>query len=124
METLNSSLTSQQTQKSYKDFDPTKLIGKPGNNFDLTLTQNDLILYALSIGFSQDPMKIDDFKFTYEADENFQSFPSLSATAANKHFGQQLNIEGFPEIDKTQILHGEEDVEIFKPLLIDHKYQV
>lgn len=29
---------------------------------------NDLILYALSIGFNKDPLNTRDFKFTYERD--------------------------------------------------------
>jgi hypothetical protein len=34
-------------------------------------TPKDMILYALGIGFSQDPTNKEDFKFTYENDKNF-----------------------------------------------------
>ena len=44
----------------------------------MTLTQKDLMLYALGIGFSTgtsyliaDPLKVEDYRYTYEFDENF-----------------------------------------------------
>ena len=44
----------------------------------MTLAQKDLMLYALGIGFSTgtsfhiaDPLKVEDYRYTYEFDENF-----------------------------------------------------
>lgn len=40
-------------------------------SYDVNLTNNEMILYALGIGFSKDPLNREHFKFTYENDENF-----------------------------------------------------
>jgi hypothetical protein len=53
------------------NIDVTKLIGLKFEPTTLTASNNDAILYALSIGFSENPLNKDHFKFTYENDENF-----------------------------------------------------
>ena len=63
----------------YSSFDPKPLIGLLFDSYELTFSPKDLILYALSIGFNQiDPSNRDHFRFTYENDENFGSFPTMS----------------------------------------------
>lgn len=51
--------------------DVKKVLSTTWPSYDVKLTNNDLILYALGIGFSQDPLNRDHFKFTYENDGDF-----------------------------------------------------
>lgn len=51
--------------------DVKKAIGYTYPPYTVEVKNNDLILYALGIGFSKDPLNRDHFKFTYENDENF-----------------------------------------------------
>ena len=53
------------------DIDIPKALQHKYPSYDVTLTNNEMILYALGIGFSKDPLNKDHFKFTYENDENF-----------------------------------------------------
>ncbi|CDW84050.1 like domain containing protein [Stylonychia lemnae] len=105
---------------SSSSFDPTKLIGQVYEQYNVNINHRDSILYALSVGFSQDPMNISHFRFTYENDQNFQIFPSMSAALALHKFPSFLNLPGFPQHDPFKILHGEEDVEILKPIQIEN----
>lgn len=41
-------------------------------------TNDDIILYSLSIGFGKDPFKEEDAKYLVESDLNFQGFPTMS----------------------------------------------
>ena len=93
------------------------------NTYGLPLTSKDLILYALSIGCNQsDPLNRDHFRFTYENDGDFTSFPTLASALGVKNFGDWMSIPGFPKIDLNLTLHGEEENRILKPLTADNKY--
>lgn len=46
--------------------DPTKIIGHVFASYEYELRPKDAILYALSLGFNTDPLKKDEYKFTYE----------------------------------------------------------
>ena len=49
----------------------------------------------------------------------------MGAALGIQGFGGFANIEGMPKIDLTQVLHGEEEIQIIKPLLGDNsKYVV
>ena len=45
-------------------------------------------------------------------------------TLAHKNFGIFLKAEGMPEINPMMILHGSEEIEIFKPIVPDQTYKV
>ena len=47
--------------------------------FTKRLTQEEAILYALSVGCSYDPMNKDDLKYTYENREDFEIIQSLTS---------------------------------------------
>ncbi len=51
--------------------DVKKVLSTVYEPYDVTLTEKDMILYALGVGFSKDPLNKDHFKFTYEKDEDF-----------------------------------------------------
>ena len=41
------------------------------------LTKLRAIMFSLSIGFSKDPVKLNDLKFTYEKHKQFEIFPTI-----------------------------------------------
>ena len=67
---------------SEQAWDLSKAIGYKFGELEVTLTDKDLILYALGIGFQRDPMNSKDYPFTYENADEFLCFPTLSATLA------------------------------------------
>ena len=83
-----------------------------------------MILYALGIGFNEDPLNRDHYRFTYELDNNFQAFPTMNVAIALQKFPSFLEIPHFPQVDPFKILHGEEDLEVVKPLQADNSYEV
>eukprot|EP00347_Sterkiella_histriomuscorum_P018749 403344326 len=112
------------TQATATSFDPTKFIGKTYEEYQVDLNQRDMILYSLSIGFNEDPINTNQFQFTYEHDKNFQIFPTMNVALALKRFPSFLQIPDFPAVDPFKILHGEEDLEVIKPLQRDNSYIV
>ncbi len=71
----------------------------------------DTILYALGLGYSADPLDEAQLRFTYE--ENLQAPPTMAVVLAGPGF-----IWRNPEmgVDWVKILHGEQSLEIHKPL--------
>ena len=107
-------------QKSYADFDPRTLIGKVYDEYEIELTANNAILYALAIGFNlQDQLNRDHFKFTYENDSEFTVFPTIADAYTVKNFGKFSTTPGFPKIDLNMILHAEDKIEVYKPMKPD-----
>jgi len=101
----------------YASFDPKPLIGQIFDSYDVTLSQKDLILYALAIGFNQkDQLNKDHFRFTYENDENFGSFPTIANALSIANFDKFADYKGFPKFDMNKLLHGEEEITILKPV--------
>ncbi|CDW86948.1 like domain containing protein [Stylonychia lemnae] len=92
--------------------------------YDVALTNNEVILYALSIGFSQDPLNKDHLNFTYENEENFQSFITMASIIAHKNSGELMGVEGMPAFNPMMLLYGEENIEIIKPMTVDTKLRV
>jgi len=65
------------------------------------------ILYALGIGFSKDPLNRDDFKFTYENEEGFTTFPTMPVLALSGILDRLFSIPGIPSFNPMMLLHGE-----------------
>lgn len=80
------------------------------------MTANDLILYNLGIGFSQDPAKEEDYQFTYEQNDPFNVFPIFPATLACINLMDLMNCKGLPEFNFMKMLHGEEIIEFMEPV--------
>lgn len=87
--------------------------------YEVSVTNNEMILYSLGIGFSQDPLNQDHYKFTYEADENFQAFATMASVIAHKNAEMVLSIPGFPSFNPMTLLYGEENMEIFDTITPD-----
>lgn len=90
--------------------------------YEVKISNNDCILYNLGIGFQKDPMNFDHYKFTFENAENFQAFPLQAVTVAHRTALDKLKPPGVPAFDVAKILHLEECVEFFKPLVPDRTY--
>ncbi|CAI2377990.1 unnamed protein product [Moneuplotes crassus] len=74
-------------------------------------------LYHLCIGFNKDPLDEDDFKFTYEHDEDFTTFPTIYLLAMKNIHLKVLDTPGLPNLKPEQLLHGEQIVESFRPII-------
>lgn len=99
---------------------PEKVIGYQfdKNVYDNVLSWKDSIIYSLGIGFSRDPMNEDDHKFTYELKDDFSVFPTIAATFADVKdaFNALDQNGGIPKFNPMMLLHGEQHMEIIKPL--------
>lgn len=101
-----------------------KVLSTKFPSYDVKLTNNEMILYALSIGFNQDPLNRDHFKFTYENDSDFQAFSTMAMVIAHRQSEMVMNIDGFPAFNPMMLLYGEENLEIFKPITADLNLRV
>lgn len=70
------------------------------------------ILYALGVGFGQDPMDLRQLSYVFE-ETNFQAVPTMSCVLSSPGFWSRDPETG---IDWKQILHGEQGIVIHKPL--------
>lgn len=100
---------------SHSAINPTEAVGQklPPSTFSFTHTQ--CILYALGVGMStQDP---DHLRFLYEGHPDFCSLPTFGVIPAQAAMmdGGLSSIPGL-NIDFTQVLHGEQYLELYKPL--------
>ena len=96
-----------------------KVLSTKWPSYDVKLKNNDQILYSLSIGFQQDPLNTDHFKFTYENDGDFQAFATMASVIAHRQSDLVLNIPGFPQFNPMMLLYGEENLEFYKPITAD-----
>ncbi|KAJ3356188.1 hypothetical protein HDU83_001767 [Entophlyctis luteolus] len=82
--------------------------------------RRDLILYALAIGAT-------DLSFTYELSKNFCAFPTYPLVLPLKgryvdvnSYADQMkdgfNVPGLPKIDLSKLVHGDQSIEIVRPI--------
>ncbi|KAM4809559.1 peroxisomal multifunctional enzyme type 2 [Rhinophrynus dorsalis] len=107
--------TSQKTSTSSSGIDPTQAIGQklPATVYNYSHMQP--ILYALGVGMStRDP---DHLKFLYEGSEDFCCLPTFGVILSEASFmsGGLSSVPGL-NIDFTRVLHGEQYLEIYKPI--------
>ncbi|XP_064607862.1 peroxisomal multifunctional enzyme type 2-like [Liolophura sinensis] len=92
-----------------------RAIGYTARPTVFTYTTDDAILYNLAVGMStSDP---DHLKFLFEGSEDFRVIPSFSVIPAASCIPNILSgdIPGL-SIDPTKVLHGEQYMEIYKPI--------
>ncbi|EGR29088.1 hypothetical protein IMG5_163190 [Ichthyophthirius multifiliis] len=86
-------------------------------------TSRDAILYALSLGYNQDPLNEKELAFTYELHENFKVFPTFACVLPKMDiFKALLDCPGLPQFNPMMLLHGEQRFEQYRPLVPDTKY--
>ncbi|CEG46784.1 peroxisomal hydratase-dehydrogenase-epimerase [Plasmopara halstedii] len=96
-----------------------KILESPEVRHTVTYNTRDLLLYSVGIGES-------NLQFTYEYNENFAAFPLYPVCLLFK--GQSQNVvpyppeflsasyDGLPSFNPAMILHGEQSIEILRPL--------
>ena len=98
------------------EWDLSKAIGTKMKPYEQKITNADLILYSLGLGFQKDPMNSEHFNFTYENADEFQSFPTMGVVVAHRLSLDALKIPGMPRFNPMMLLHGEESCEVFKAI--------
>ncbi|MEN9589849.1 MAG: hypothetical protein RLZZ481_1635 [Pseudomonadota bacterium] len=78
---------------------------------DQTYTENDSILYALGIGFGQEPTNPEQLKYVYE--KNMQTFPTMAVVLGYPGFWMKDPKAG---VNWVKLVHGEQRLKIHKPL--------
>ncbi|XP_027889600.1 peroxisomal multifunctional enzyme type 2 [Xiphophorus couchianus] len=96
-------------------FNPADAIGQKLPSTSFSFTSNQCILYALGVGMStKDP---DSLRFLYEGHQDFSCLPTFGVIPSQATImgGGLSSIPGL-SIDFTQVLHGEQYLELYKPL--------
>jgi acyl dehydratase len=98
--------------------DAKKLLGFETKPVESEVTSKGSILYALGLGFSKEPLCEKDLKFTYELKDDFSVFPTYATCIHNTDIFETLvACPGLPKFNALMILHGEQKLELFKPIL-------
>ena len=84
---------------------------------DYEFTEDLCKLYAMSIGFNIDPLNEDDFKFHYEYDEDYTTFPTIAVLSLKVCLLKMFDTPGLPRFNILNLLHGEQYLENFKAIL-------
>ena len=92
--------------------DPQKILNWPFEPVEQTYTERDTILYALGCGLGIDPLDEDQLRFVFEEPE-LLALPSMAAVLSPPGFWARHPESG---IDWVRILHGEQAMEIHRPL--------
>jgi acyl dehydratase len=95
---------------------PEKVVGFKTDFIEFPLNNNETIIYALSIGFNEDQLNKKHFRFTYEFSDDFSVFPTYAAVIPLKQLDLFATCPGIPDFNFMSALHGEESIEIVKPL--------
>ncbi|XP_060700640.1 peroxisomal multifunctional enzyme type 2 [Hemiscyllium ocellatum] len=106
--------TSGSKQTSTSGINPAEAIGKKIPFTEYTYTYLEPILYALGVGMTtKDP---DHLKFLFERNEEFSCLPTFGVIPAQGFMnGALASIPGL-NFDFTKVLHGEQYLEIYKPV--------
>lgn len=111
---ISTNPTSDSLQTSTSGINLIEAIGKRLSAPEYAYTNLQPILYALGVGMTtKDP---DHLKFLFERNEEFSCLPSFGVIPAQAGmFGSLASVPGL-NIDFTKLLHGEQYLELYKPL--------
>ncbi|EAS00575.1 MaoC-like domain protein (macronuclear) [Tetrahymena thermophila SB210] len=88
-----------------------------------TFNSRDAIIYSLSLGYSSDPMNESDLKYTFELNDEFKAFPTFACVLPKIDIFKALtSCPGLPNFNPMMLLHGEQRLETYRPLVPDTKY--
>ncbi|MCC7256974.1 MAG: MaoC family dehydratase N-terminal domain-containing protein [Gammaproteobacteria bacterium] len=76
-------------------------------------TRDDVILYHLGIGAGNPPTDPGELAYTYE--KHLKVLPTFGVVAAAGAMGDLTTLPGMT-YDRALILHGEQDIEVYRPL--------
>lgn len=104
-----------------KVIDTTKCLGFLGEPVVKTISTRDALLYAYSLGYSQDPMREKDLLFTYENTDGFSVNPVMLCTAIGSAsiFTTIVGAPGVPQFNPMMLLHGEQKTIMYRPFEAD-----
>ena len=88
-----------------------KLVGQTIDEQETKLTFKDTILYALSLGYGENPDQEEHLKYVYE--EDLHTLPGISMVLAYPGFWMRSPEYGF---DWRQVLHAEESFKIHQEI--------
>ncbi|RXN28617.1 peroxisomal multifunctional enzyme type 2 [Labeo rohita] len=92
---------------------PSAAVGQTLPEMSFTYTHMNCILYALGVGMStKEP---DHLKFLFEGHEDFSCLPTFGVIPAQSAMMGLGSIPGL-NLDFTRLLHGEQYLEMFRPL--------
>lgn len=92
---------------------PSLAVGQTLPETSFSYTHMNCILYALGVGMSS--REPDHLKFLYEGHEDFSCLPTFGVIPAQSAMTGLGSIPGL-DIDFTRLLHGEQYLEMFRPL--------
>lgn len=87
--------------------DPENVIGYEFEPTEFNYSSRDACLYALGIGFNDDPMNQQELRFTYEGAKNFQVFPTYGINFSFSFLPKISSIPGL-KFSRMMLLHGEQ----------------
>jgi acyl dehydratase len=95
-------------------FEYEKILNWPFAPVVQSYTEKDCILYALGLGLGENPTDANELQYVYE--KGLRTFPTMAVVLG--HPGAWLTD---PEsgIDMTKVLHGEQSLDIHKPLPVE-----
>lgn len=74
-----------------------KVLSYRTKEIETFLDSREPVLYALGLGFSEDPMNAKDLSFTYELHEDFKIFPTFACVINKENiFDYLMEIKGLP----------------------------
>lgn len=95
--------------------DPERLLNFPIPEVRQTLTKRDSILYALSVGFGQDPLDQRQLDFV-DHQRALAAVPSMAVVLGHPGFWLADPATG---VDPKSVLHGEQRIELRRPLPVE-----
>jgi acyl dehydratase len=94
--------------------DPKQALGRELGEGKYSYTKDQVILYHLGIGAGNPPTDKNELEYCYE--KNLKVLPSFGVIPVFASMGASLfNVEGL-KFNPAMLLHGEQDIEIHRPL--------
>jgi len=93
--------------------DPSKALGADLGSGEYTWGPDNIILYHLGLGAGVPATDANELEYTYE--KNLKVLPSYGVIPVFGAMGNLGNVEGL-EFNFAMLLHGEQDIEIHRPL--------